>query len=283
MLRGQTMVTRKVPGTSRTALCFCTLQGSRRDGSSYARVAPRRCLRAGAHAAQATYSPSLAGEHRLRASDKRAWRSSPAPISTPGMGRKRPRGASGALPRLPGSGGANAEPTRKLPVPGGATAPSQLAVWGSPRQRSSTEAARTDVPVITPSVRGSLDDLQLVLASDRDSLIDQVNAARHVASAQAPRDSLLGTWCKILREWHGEDIQVVPVQPEDIIVVGAVMKKKGYRSFPNYVSRVKELHIRAGFDWSQRHALETTQISRSVIRGPGRRGNRQSYHLARLW
>ena len=41
------MVTRKVPGTSRTALCFCTLQGSRRDGSSYARVAPRRCLRAG--------------------------------------------------------------------------------------------------------------------------------------------------------------------------------------------------------------------------------------------
>ena len=133
-----------------------------------------------------------------------------------------------------------------------------------------TGAARAGAPVVAPSARGSLDDLQLVFAADRDSLIDQVNVARHAASAQAPRDSLLCTWCKILREWHGEDTQVVPVQPEDIIIiVGAVMKKKGYRSFPNYVSRVKELHIRAGFDWSQRHALEVTEISRSVTRGAG--------------
>ena len=114
-----------------------------------------------------------------------------------------------------------------------------------------------------------MDDFQLGTFHDKGDLVDRVNSSRHAASAQGPRDSLLNTWCKILEQWHGERVPVVPVQPEDIIIVGAVMRDKGYRSFPNYVSRVKEMHIRAGFDWTQRHALEAAQISRAVIRGAG--------------
>lgn len=34
------------------------------------------------------------------------------------------------------------------------------------------------------------------------------------------------------------------------------MKEGGYRSFANYVSRVKESHIQVGYEWSEQHAQE---------------------------
>ena len=47
------------------------------------------------------------------------------------------------------------------------------------------------------------------------------------------------------------------------------MKEYGYRSFGNYVSSMKQLHIKAGFQWSALHELEAKQGARSVTRGQG--------------
>ena len=47
------------------------------------------------------------------------------------------------------------------------------------------------------------------------------------------------------------------------------MKLGGFRSFQNYVSRIKDLHVRAGFTWSPQHAMEASQGLRSVTRGQG--------------
>ena len=48
-----------------------------------------------------------------------------------------------------------------------------------------------------------------------------------------------------------------------------MMKALGYRSFSNYVSRIKELHILEGHVWTAQHAMEAAQGNRSVTRGQG--------------
>ena len=51
--------------------------------------------------------------------------------------------------------------------------------------------------------------------------------------------------------------------------VGCLMKAMGYRSFSNYVSAVKQSHVKAGFRWTAQHELESKQGLRSVTRGQG--------------
>ena len=47
------------------------------------------------------------------------------------------------------------------------------------------------------------------------------------------------------------------------------MKHKQYRSFANYVSRVKELRVRAGYTWTPLHELEAREGGRTLSRGQG--------------
>ena len=47
------------------------------------------------------------------------------------------------------------------------------------------------------------------------------------------------------------------------------MKAAHYRSYENYVCRMRELHERAGHVWSRQHELEARQGIRSVTRGMG--------------
>ena len=77
------------------------------------------------------------------------------------------------------------------------------------------------------------------------------------------------TWAKFLEVWHGETVPMLPVEPQDISIVGALMKERGYRSFANYVSNIKQMHIKAGYAWTPQHELEQRQGARSVTRGQG--------------
>ena len=61
----------------------------------------------------------------------------------------------------------------------------------------------------------------------------------------------------------------IPVEPADIAHVGSIMKAKGYRSLANYVSTMKQEHVRAGYSWTHQHELEARQGVRSATRGQG--------------
>lgn len=131
---------------------------------------------------------------------------------------------------------------------------------------------RRDAPVLAQRARGrgvqALDDWDLS-AEDRETVYADYEFDKHAASAQVSRESLVTTWERLLHKWHGEEVPAVPVEPADIGYVGALMKARGYRSFANYVSRMKELHVKAGFYWSPLHELEAKQGTRSVTRGQG--------------
>ena len=101
----------------------------------------------------------------------------------------------------------------------------------------------------------------------------------HAATAIGPRRSLLNTGTKYHLEWFGEAVDPFLLNEEILIVVAAMFKGGEYPSFPQYLSRAKEEHIRRGHMWSHLLGWTSRQCNRSATRGFGR--DRQSEGLVR--
>ena len=86
-----------------------------------------------------------------------------------------------------------------------------------------------------PRARGA--SLRAMAAHLRDQL-------KLAATSVGPRRSRLATWSAALCEWHGAVVARIPVEPQDIMCVAAVLKARGCRSFFNYLSDVKDEHTR---------------------------------------
>ena len=108
-----------------------------------------------------------------------------------------------------------------------------------------------------------------VAADERDTWLEAYETDKLAATSVGPRASQVATWGKFLNLWHGEIMPSVPVEPADIAHVGCIMKSRGYRSFANYISAIKQDHVRAGYPWTHQHELEAKQGVRSVTRGQG--------------
>ena len=67
------------------------------------------------------------------------------------------------------------------------------------------------------------------------------------ASAHSSKDCVVATWIEFHRTWFG-DSEWLPLTVCNLAAVSAMYKGGGYRSFPNYLCRAKEMHIAAGFD-----------------------------------
>ena len=98
-----------------------------------------------------------------------------------------------------------------------------------------------------------------------DALVADVRAR----SAQGPHASLLRTWTRLHRRWFGTPDDAVPLTPVTIYAVAAQMKDAGYRSFPNYMSAIKDLHVTEGFAWSEGLSAAATHAIASTQRGIG--------------
>lgn len=184
-------------------------------------------------------SPSLTATSLCRASSSSvtAQSSPPAP----------------ATPRMPRR---SAIPSLTAPATPGAAAPS-------------TPGGGRVFPAVRPRVRGSAADLSELGVEALGELLRSYEADKVAATSTGSRAALLNTWSKFLSTWRGEVMPTVPVEPADIAHVGSIMKGLGYRSFANYVSAMKQEHIRAGFAWTDQHELEARQGNRSVTRGQG--------------
>ena len=100
-------------------------------------------------------------------------------------------------------------------------------------------SGRSDAPLLRPSTRGD----------------------RGVA--------LIKTWTSFHMAWFGPSVEVLPLVPAKVFAVCAMFRAGRYRSVENYLSRIKDLHIGEGFDWSM--CLERTfrKSKRAVNRGIG--------------
>ena len=125
------------------------------------------------------------------------------------------------------------------------------------------------MPSVQRRVRGSSGSVVISSDSDRKALLEAYEVDKLAATSIAPRASQLATWQRFLDQWYGEHMPMLPVEVDDVAYVGSLMKAAGYRSFSNYVSAVKQEHVKAGYLWSMQHELEAKQGLKSVTRGQG--------------
>jgi len=105
--------------------------------------------------------------------------------------------------------------------------------------------------------------------SGKEAILDRLIQDFSAASSGDTRQSHLRTWTAFHREWFGASPEVIPVTIPGMLAVSAMFKKAGYRSFGNYLSSVKALHVQSGHDWSQQHEQAARWCTRSVLRGIG--------------
>ena len=128
---------------------------------------------------------------------------------------------------------------------------------------------RADEPVLAPAKRANR-DLACSAAMNSESQADALAAYERdkcAASSARPLDSLYNTWSDFHRRWFGSD-DVLPLTPGKIAAVAAMFKQGRYRSYPNYLSRLKMLHMMQ-HSWSDSLEVEARQSARSVLRGIG--------------
>ena len=109
---------------------------------------------------------------------------------------------------------------------------------------------RPDAPAVRNVRRGSASNAISSLHTEGEpALVEELMQDRNANSSQAPIASMVSTWHRFHHEAFDTPAAVSPVLPvtiRSLVVVGALFKKGGYRSFDNYVSAIKGQHIEAG-------------------------------------
>ena len=129
---------------------------------------------------------------------------------------------------------------------------------------------RKDMPLVRKGVdsasRNSFDFMNDPVAVDRAmaSLRDDFYAA----TSRRPRDALVQTWIRFHRQWFGND-EFLPLTTDSVEKVSCLFKIGAYKSFKNYLSRVKECHTEAGHPWTTQLQNTFRKCTRSVLRGLG--------------
>ena len=130
-------------------------------------------------------------------------------------------------------------------------------------------AVRKDAPAIKPTKRGSID--KAMAAGDpanRDVTLASFKRDIVAASGRGPRKSRWSTWCRLHRNWLGDEVPVLPLSVWSLTVVSAQLKEGGYRSPGDYLSTAKARHLRE-HEWSSRLARQHSVCLRSATRGIG--------------
>ena len=78
------------------------------------------------------------------------------------------------------------------------------------------------------------------------------------------RASCRRTWSTLHWRWFGASCPIIPLTPEKICAMAAQMKASGYRSFPNFVGAMNDVHVEL-HPWSddlercRKHCVASTQ------------------------
>ena len=132
---------------------------------------------------------------------------------------------------------------------------------------------RADAPCVRNLVRGTTADALAALKSlGIEQIIADLENDRYAASSANSNKSHVKTWSLFHFEvFRGANPipPVVPVTVCSLIGVASLFKAGGYRSYPNYQSAAKSVHVEAGHDWTQLLDHTARWVARSVLRGIG--------------
>ena len=142
-----------------------------------------------------------------------------------------------------------------------------------PPKAIATIPGRTDAPAVRHLRRGAAGTASAAVAAvGMAALVAALVADRVAPSGSGSSSSLLNTWTAFHFIAFPKATALVPLLPiTDVVLqyVGALFKSGGYRSFANYLSAAKAMHIEAGYLWCQLLAHTATWVTRSVLRGIG--------------
>ena len=129
---------------------------------------------------------------------------------------------------------------------------------------------RKDMPVVRKnfdtSSRNSFAFMDDPAAVDR--AMASLRSDFYAATSRRPRDALVQTWMKFHKQWFGTD-DFLPLTTDSIEKVSCLFKVGAYKSFKNYLSRAKECHTEAGYEWTTQLQNTSRKCTRSVLRGLG--------------
>jgi hypothetical protein len=197
-----------------------------------------------------------------------------------------------SLPLLVGDPYESIESRLKRLRPDDTQIPSAVpATCGTSVPRASTPAkaaipSRSDAPVVRNLRRGTVADAAAAVASiGMTVLVAALVADRVAPSGIGSSASLLKTWTSfhtLAFADAGVSVPLLPITAVILQAVGALFKSGGYRSFANYLSAAKAMHIEAGYEWTQLLAHTATWVTRSVLRGIGPSRQSCSFHFVKL-
>ena len=129
------------------------------------------------------------------------------------------------------------------------------------------------MPVIPCRKRAvKADALAAASSSDnKRAALESYRGSKSAISSIAPRETCLSTWRDFHMAWFGND-EYLPITTEKIEAVASMFKQGRYKSYGNYLTRVKEEHIaQCGrqVPWDQALELEARKSVMSVTRGLG--------------
>ena len=141
---------------------------------------------------------------------------------------------------------------------------------GSPQSGTlSNMERRHDMPVVRKRELGA-SSLAVEAARSvrsRHQAVMDLERDMYAKTSSGPREALLATWEKFHCLWYGEDLPVIPLTEEKLVHVTSLFKAGGYKSYKNYLSRIKDAHVMAGYPWTDILQRVAQKCSRSALRG----------------
>ena len=140
---------------------------------------------------------------------------------------------------------------------------------GSPVSLRAGRSSRADVPVIKDHARASLSVALHAASEDQvfETAVDALDRDMFAATSAGPRQAVLATYSKLHRAANGADAPVLPLTADMVRKTAALFKAGGYKSYRNYISRLREDHIAAGHEVPAQLDQMIRLCKKSVIRG----------------
>lgn len=205
------------------------------------------------------------------------------------MSSKRSLSKQGFLPRLPSldfvgwleahrgaeadqtASAASNETRRGAPARAPVSARSETKAGSQEDQPDRKDTHRKDVPEVRDSKRGRLELAMAVTQSEssRSKARDLLVSNMYAKSSIAPQDALESTWRKFHIAWFGETVPMLPLDKDKMVAVSSMFRAGQYRSFRNYIYKVRDLRISEDYPWPPSLDRICKKCIRSVLRGIG--------------
>ena len=123
---------------------------------------------------------------------------------------------------------------------------------------------------VVHATRGSMDKMMAVARSKeaKDEAFKKLMDLFYTPGTKCQRNAAWSSWTRCHKAWFNSD-DVLPLKTYKVYAIGALFRAGGYRSFDNYASAARQMHIEHGYEFNDALNQAMTRTVRAVNRGAG--------------